>query len=262
MTPLWRRPIWLLGHAVAISACLLFVRLGFWQLDRLDERKARNEIIAERADGRPVDVLDVVGGDEADYRRVRAEGEFDVGGEVTIRNRTLQGSVGRHVVTPLVLDDGSLLYVNRGWVPVDGVVPAPPAGRAGVEGLLRASEQREGIGPRDADEGVLMELNRIDLQRLQRQVDGEVLPLWLQQTAPASDGELPILLDPPPRDEGPHLSYAVQWFLFTAVVGIGYPALLRRRSEQASDEGGEPAVHGEHLSGDVAGIVGEQEHDR
>lgn len=236
MTPLWRRPIWLLGHLIAIGACVLFVRLGFWQLERLEDRKARNEIIAERADGEPVDVLDVVRGDEADYRLVRAEGTFDVGAQVTVRNRTLQRSVGRHVVTPLVMSDGSLLYVNRGWVAVDGEVPDPPGGRVEVEGLLRATQERDGLGPRDPDEGVLTELNRIDLDRLQQQVDAEVLPLWLQQTAPEPDGDLPILLEPPARDEGPHLSYALQWFLFTAVVGIGYPVLLRRRSAQAAHE--------------------------
>jgi cytochrome oxidase assembly protein ShyY1 len=128
---------------------------------------------------------------------------------------------------------------------------------------------RGGIGPRDAADGVLRELNRIDLERLQQQVppDAEVLPLWLQQSAPET--ETPILLDPVARDEGPHLSYAAQWFMFTAVVAIGYPILLRRRTQQhreelsdASDERREPTVDGEHLAGDVAGVVGQQEHDR
>jgi cytochrome oxidase assembly protein ShyY1 len=259
-TPLWRRPIWILGHVIALTACLLFVRLGLWQLDRLEEKKARNDVIAERADAPPVDALTVVGGDEAEYRHVVAEGSYDDDGTVTIRNRSLQGTVGRHVVTPLVLADGSWLYVNRGWIALEGDVPDAPAGDVEVEGLLRATEERGSIGPRDPAEGALRELNRVDLERLQQQVDVEVQPHWLQLTS--STQESPILLDPLARDEGPHLSYAIQWFLFTAVVGIGYPVLLRRRMQQASDERRQPAVDGDHLTGDVAGIVGQQEHHR
>ena len=231
-TPLWRRPIWLLGHLIALTACVLFVQLGFWQLERLDERRDRNELIRARSLGAPVDALSVARLDEAEYRNVTARGRFDLENEVTIRNRTLAGSVGRHVVTPMVLEDGSWLYVHRGWIPVDGPVPPPEDGVVTVEGVLRASEVRGSLGPRDPAEGVLDELNRVDLGRLQQQAPRgvEVLPVWLQQTAP--DTESPILLEPLPLDEGPHLSYAVQWFLFTGVVGIGYPILLRRRMQQ------------------------------
>ena len=243
MTPLWRRPIWILGHLVALTACVLFVRLGFWQLDRLDQKRDRNAIIAARADRDPVDVVEVVRTDEADYRHVTASGRYERDGEVTIRNRTLQGTVGRDVVTPLVLDDGSWLYVNRGWIGLAEEVPSAPRGDVRIEGLLRATEERGSIGPRDPASGTLTELNRVDLERLQQQAPSgvEVLPLWLQQTAPET--ETPILLDPPARDEGPHLSYAIQWFLFTGVVGVGYPILLRKRMR--SDEEREPAVDGD-----------------
>ena len=264
-TPLWRRPIWLLGHVIALTACVTFVRLGIWQLDRLDERRERNAVVESRSTGEPVDALSVVRDEDAQYRRVVAEGRWMPDGEITIRNRTLQGSVGRHVVTPLELADGSWLYVNRGWVPVDVRPPPPCEAEESVEGVLRASETRRSIGPRDPSDGVLTELNRVDLGRLQAQVDAEVVPVWLQLESSSAmragcNDELPIPLDPLPLDEGPHLSYAMQWFLFTAVVGIGYPLLLRRRIAQ-SDEGGEPAVDGEHLAGDVAGVVGQQEHD-
>jgi len=234
-TPLWRRPIWILGHVVALTACVLFVRLGLWQLDRLDEKQARNEVIAARADAATVDALTVLGDDDAEYRHVTATGEYDDDGTVTIRNRSLQGTVGRHVVTPLVLEDGSWLYVNRGWIGVEGGVPDAPPGAVTEEGLLRATEERGSIGPRDPADGVLTELNRIDLERLQQQApEGvEVQPQWLHLLSSQQDS--PIPLDPPSRDEGPHLSYAIQWFLFTGVVGIGYPILLRRRMQSHDD---------------------------
>jgi surfeit locus 1 family protein len=230
-TPVWRRPIWLLGHVVALVAVLSFVRLGVWQLDRLHEKQARNRIIAARSDGPPIAIEDV-DPDRAEYQHVEATGTFDVDDEVTIRNRTFEGVVGRHVVTPLVLDDGTAVLVDRGWIPLDGSPPAPPAGEVTVDGVLLKTQERS-IGPKDPDAGVLDELNRVDVQRVQQQVDVDLYPLYVQLQAPAPVGDYPEVLEPPPRDEGPHRSYAFQWFLFAAVVVVGYPILLRRRSRQA-----------------------------
>jgi cytochrome oxidase assembly protein ShyY1 len=83
-----------------------------------------------------------------------------------------------------------------------------------IEGLLRASGSSQ---------------TGVDVDEIAAALDRDLFPLYLQQSAPEPDGEYPILLDPPARDEGPHLSYAVQWFLFTGVVLVGYPILLRRR---------------------------------
>lgn len=225
--PVWRRPIWLLGHVVALSAVVAFVRLGVWQLDRLDEKKARNRIIAERADGPAIDLSDVVV-ERAAYQHVVATGRFDPSGEVLIRNRSFQGSVGAHVVTPLVVDDGAVL-VNRGWVPLDGEPAPAPTGVVTVEGLLFDTQERT-IGPTDPPDGLLDVLNRVDVGRIDQQYGADLYPLYLSQSAPDAEGDYPIRLPPPARDEGPHQSYAVQWFLFAGVVVVGYPLLLRRRS--------------------------------
>ena len=214
MTPLWRRPIWILGHLIALTAVLVFVRAGVWQLDRLDQKKDRNREIAARSDGPAVDVEDVAV-DDGKYQHVTAHGVFTPGADVLIPYRTYEGNVGAHVMTPLVLDDGMAVLVNRGWIPVDTAAPAAPTGEVDVDGiLLTTQDRRQGV---DVD-GVAAEAG----------VD-DPYPLWLQQYEPAPDGDYPVRLPPPARDEGPHLSYAIQWFLFTGVVLIGYPLLLRRR---------------------------------
>jgi surfeit locus 1 family protein len=230
-TPVWRRPIWLLGHVIALAAVVAFVRLGVWQLDRLDEKQARNRIIAERADGPAVDIADV-DVERAEYQHVRATGRFDEADQVLIRNRSYNGTLGSHVVTPLVLDGERAVLVNRGWVPLDGDAPSPPDGVVTVEGLLLSSQERS-IGPKDPTDGRLAVLNRVDVVRIDAQTELELFPLFLSQALPEPNGDFPIRLDPPPRDEGPHLSYAIQWFLFTGVVLVGYPILLRRRIRQA-----------------------------
>ena len=237
MTPLWRRPIWLLGHLVALVAVVSFVRLGVWQLDRLDEKQARNRLIAARTDGPAIDIEDV-DLDVAEYQKVRARGRFAPAEQVLIRNRSYQGAVGYHVVTPLVLDDGRTVLVNRGWAPLDSSAQralTPELEELTVEGILRETETRGRVGPRDPASGELEVLNRVDVERVQEQSDRRLLPLWLQLVEPAPpQGELPLVLPPPPRDEGPHRSYAIQWFLFATVVGVGYPILLRRRVHESA----------------------------
>ena len=229
MTPLWRRPIWLLGHVVALAAMLAFARLGDWQLDRLEERRDRNRVIAERADG-PAVGIDDVDVSRAEFQHTSARGRFDTTDEVLIRNRSYRGTLGANVVTPLVVRGSDAVLVNRGWIPLATEPPAPPEGTVTVEGLLLAS-QRRGIGPRDAAEGRLTVLNRVDVARIDAQSELDLFPLYLSLVTPEPEGDYPIPLDPPVRDEGPHRSYAIQWFLFTGIVLIGYPILVRRRMQ-------------------------------
>jgi cytochrome oxidase assembly protein ShyY1 len=227
VTPLWRRPIWLLGHVVALAAVVAFARLGLWQLDRLEEKRDRNRLIAERADGPAIDIAEV-DIERAEFQHTRATGRFDTGDQVLIRNRSYRGTLGANVVTPLVLRGSSAVLVNRGWIPLDTEPPDPPDGEVTVEGLLLASQQR-GIGPRDPADGRLAVLNRVDVRRIDAQSELDLFPLHLSLARPEPEGDYPIPLDPPVRDEGPHRSYAIQWFLFTGIVLIGYPILLRRR---------------------------------
>lgn len=246
MTPFWRRPIWILGHLIALTAVVVFVRAGFWQIDRLHEKQARNRLEATRSDGPAVDIETVQVAD-AQYQHVRMTGHFLESDQVLIRNRAFAGTNGSYVVTPFVFADGRAVLVNRGWIGVDDAPPKPPSGELSeirIEGLLLQTQVHH-IGPKDPPTGRLAVLNRLDVQRVQQQVDVQLYPLFLQQTVPATPkGELPILVERPPRDEGPHRAYAIQWFLFATVVLVGYPFLMRKRArDQApSSQQGEAAV--------------------
>src|SRR5829696_8096941 len=129
------RPRWLVGTIVAVLLVVLFVNLGFWQLRRLDERRDRNALVEDRSSA-PVQPLAEVVDPRTDvgrvgavvYRRASARGRYDADGEVRIRSRSLDGRPGEHVVTPLRLDDGNALAVNRGFVPLSTDVPPPARG--------------------------------------------------------------------------------------------------------------------------------------
>ena len=109
-------------------------------------------------------------------------------------------------------------------------MPVPDGLLPPVEGFLRSTETAAGVQVDDPDEGVLDALARPDLARLQQQLPYPILPAYVQLEAqsPEQAGPLPVPVPRPELDDGPHLSYAVQWFLFSAIALVGYPLVLRK----------------------------------
>jgi surfeit locus 1 family protein len=237
------RPRWIVFHVVVITVIVVMINLGFWQLRRLDERRAFNDAVSARIDEPAVGLDELippaaeVGDDElasVEWRPVETAGRYLPDEEVRIVNRSQGGRAGDNVVTPLLLDDGRVLLVVRGFTPLDSDPAPAPTGRVIVEGRLRRSDVRHTAALSDPAEGDLTTAHRVDIPRLAAQLPGEVVPMYVELTrsAPQEAGELPEPVAEPTLDEGPHLSYAVQWFLFSALVAIGW-FLAVRRSQQA-----------------------------
>jgi cytochrome oxidase assembly protein ShyY1 len=245
------RPRWVLSHLLIALLVVVMVSLGFWQLRRLHEKQAANRAVKANTAlaETPVDSLlspggDYAAGNAAAFRRVTATGTYDVANEVIVRARTLNGQPGVWVLTPLRLAGGSAVVVNRGFLPSAGTpdsVPAdaaPPGGTVSVHGLVQATQTRGAIGATDPADGHLFDMARADVARLAQQVGYPLLPAYVQlkTSDPASPGSLPTPLPDPVLDEGPHLSYAIQWFLFSTIAVIGYPLILRRRARQGDEK--------------------------
>jgi cytochrome oxidase assembly protein ShyY1 len=237
-----RRPKWIFGHVLAVVAVVGFVNLGFWQLRRHDERAEQNAVVEERGTASPAPLRDLIAryGPEPEaleYRRATITGTYVVEEEVLWQARTLRGVSGHDVLTPLLTEDGVVL-IDRGWVPIDATGPpvpdaSPPAGETTLVGLIRAGSTRSGLGPRDPETGVLQRVSRVDIDRLRGQITGDVHPFYvlLESQQPPQLVALPLLQDPPEVTGGPHLSYAVQWFVFAAIAAVGYPVLLRKTAQ-------------------------------
>ena len=234
-----RRPKWIIATVVVLTLCAVFVRLGVWQLDRLEERRLTNAVAVERLNAEPVE-LSILMSETADldalqYRRVAVEGEYDPSEEVLIRSQVELGQAGFHVITPLVGDDGYAVLVNRGWVPITmdttPVDAAPASGRQTVEGWVHLTQTRPPLG-KEEPSGDLDVLSRVDIERIGHQTPHELAPVYVVAMGEGGD-DLPIRVDPPDfTDEGPHLGYAIQWFGFAAVGLIGYFFLMRREHGQ------------------------------
>lgn len=242
-------PRMLVLHVVVLAVVLVLANLGMWQLSRLEEARARTDAQQQRLEAAPVPVGELLAGVPLadtdrlaglEFRRVTATGTYRPGAEVLQRGRSHQGRAGFHVLTPLDLTDGGTIVVRRGWVPFDNELrppvadAAPPGGTVTVEGYLERSIPQP-TGPltqRDPAEGALDIVFHADLARLGPQLGSDVLPMLvhLEQQSPPTDGELPVPAPRPALDDGPHLSYAIQWFSF-ALIGAGmYGLWLRRRA--------------------------------
>jgi surfeit locus 1 family protein len=225
---------------IVVAAALVTVvcvAAGIWQLARLQQERDRNDALRTGLAAPPLVVEGRLPADRDPdalrYHRATASGRFDVAHEVVLYGRTQDGQAGNHLLTPLVLADGSALVVDRGWVPLamdDPPVESalPPEGPVTVEGVLLASE---GGLPGEArpDDGPVTTLARTDLAALQAQLPYAIAPvsLLLREQEPPG-GALPQPAPLPELSEGPHLSYAIQWFCFAAIAVIGGVILLRR----------------------------------
>ncbi len=199
----------ILGAVFALAVAVACVRLGFWQLDRLGQRRARNAIVAARLALPPLEVGRGTAPDSARQRRLIARGVYDYAGELISPGKSFDGTPGVALVTPLRLEDGSAVFVDRGWV------PSPDARRVD-QSLYREADTAtvEGIGSEEYD--------------VSPAIPYPVVPFILRETGTAAPRGLPRRWPAPALDDGPHLSYAVQWFSFALIIVVGTGALLRK----------------------------------
>ena len=260
------RPRWILSHVLILVLVVVMVNLGFWQLRRLDEKKAhnaevrRNEAIAAA----PVDTIlqtsdPTSRGSDLAFRRVTVTGTYDTANEVIVRARSSNSRPGVWVASPLRLANGDGVIVVRGFLPTQGTpdaVPSgaePPSGMVTVEGLVQETQTRGLFGATDPSGVRLTDVARVDVERLQQQLPYRLYPVWVQLTSssPVQAGGEPEVLPLPTLDEGPHLSYAIQWFIFSTIAVVGYPLILRRsarnRELTADEEASEDADESEDL---------------
>lgn len=228
------RPRWIGLTVATIVVVVVCVLLGMWQLDRLEGRREANARYAAglASPARPLETL-LASDEPLAYRRAVATGTYDTEHEVILYGRALDGRPGNHMLTPLVLPSGRAVVVDRGWVPFEIDEPgderaAPPPGEVEVTGTLFAP-QPGGAGEVQPGERRVTTMRSVDLEAYARDVPYELEPWFLQLSTPAPAGDgLPVPEPPPDLSDGPHLSYAFQWFAFGTIAAIGYVVLLRR----------------------------------
>lgn len=239
------RPKWIAFHVLVFGSIAFMIWLAFWQLDRLDERRAFNDLVAEQIEQPPAPLaalLEPAGDDPSsiEWRQAIVTGQY-LPEQIVWFNRSQGGLAGDNVLSALVTADGTTVVVNRGFVPLGAEVPAAPTADVEILARVRLPQERQLGELTDTNDAStpLTEVRRIDLGQLSAQLPGEVAPVYLDliDSIPAIAATDPSPVPPPVLDEGPHLSYAVQWFIFAVCVLIGWVLAVRRsiRSRRRSE---------------------------
>ncbi|MBM3714708.1 SURF1 family protein [Microbacterium sp. LMI1-1-1.1] len=246
-----------IGIAVLFAIACGF--LSHWQFSRNEERSAALRLVADNYDQEPVALGDLLApGAELDpldeWRPVRLSGQYLADEELLVRNRAHGGSAAYEVLVPFRQDDGRVLLVDRGWLPPGDrqsepdAIPAPPSGNVDIVVRVRPGEPVPASG-RTAEAGQVPTIN---------------LGLVAEQTGPLEQGayglivsedpavaDMPLTIEPPSDDPGPHLSYAIQWILFAAM-GFAFIAYVivseRRIRREEAEEAREAHARGEEAA--------------
>jgi cytochrome oxidase assembly protein ShyY1 len=246
-------PRWLGLSLLMLGLAGVMVGLGNWQLHRYHERSAINARIDAGGRAAPTALERVLREPSgsvgpsgpppsaaAEWTRVTVSGRYDPAHEVLARGRTVKSVVGFEVITPLVLDSGAAVLVDRGWVPparggASAVpqVPPAPGGTVTVVGRVHLTESRPGTIARRAGR---VEVRRISVAQLAAELPYPVYGAYVlmdSQDPPAD----PALVAIPAQHENAwqNAGYVVQWWIFAGLTIAGLVWLIRR--EPRTDAG-------------------------
>ena len=238
---------WIATALAVLVLAAVCVQLGRWQLHRLEERRARNEVTRSNlaAPAAPIDqILGAQGlvGDQHAWRTAVVSGRYDASKQIILKYRNVSDRPGFEIVTPLVMADGKALLVDRGFLARQGAelmpghVPAVPTGEVTVTGRLQRSERGGSTNGGTPDNGTARLINGPDFAKVLglNLYDGY---LTVDKQEPANDpafGAFPG----PEIDDGPHFFYALQWFFF-ALLALGGLVYFSRQ-ESRGDKSAEP----------------------
>jgi surfeit locus 1 family protein len=246
----FNRKWWWTTLLVLIGIAVL-ARLGIWQLDRLEQRRAHNAEVGTQLAQPPLDLVRVTLPDDLTVLRGRqatVRGEYDLSRQIALTQQNWNNSPGFHLIAPLVIEGtGEAVLVDRGWLPTaqlnaDNWTAYDVEGPVSVMGYIQLSQGLDNAASGGGTEAKpRWEWYRLDIDAIGEQMPYALSPVYLQQVPPAEGNtSLPFRarLDAD-LSEGNHLSYAIQWFIFAAILAAGYVYFVGKRTEEPSAMDGE-----------------------
>ncbi len=232
----------------ALAATIVFLRLGFWQVDRLHERRAWNAMIIHARLSNPMPLLQLSSDTAvAHYRAATVDGRFDYDHEIILSSRTRRGSPGVELLTPVqVSGTDTAVLVNRGWVySPDGTTVDQSKWREGdvahLAGYVELFNTDTSI-TRASNPRVIRRIGSADVAT---KVPYPLAPFYLVAVGDTADLSHPARRDLPVLDDGPHRGYAMQWFSFALISLVGAGVVVRReraKRDGPGDASGGPAL--------------------
>jgi len=240
---------WAVTTLLVFVGAVICIRLGIWQLDRLEQRRAFNSQVETMRAAIPLDLNLSTPEDisSMEWRAVTVTGEYDFENQVVLRNQYTDGVYGFHLITPLLYNPSigsgqapTAVLVNRGWIPAESDSSPEDwrvydeAGEVTVTGQIRLGQGKPAFGgvadalPMDGTR--LAVWNNLDVEKMSGQFPYPILDVFIQPAVEVGDADPPIPYQPIIElTEGSHFGYALQWFTFATILFLGYPFYLRKQ---------------------------------
>ncbi|MBX6321821.1 MAG: SURF1 family protein [Rhodospirillaceae bacterium] len=225
---------------MALPAVLVMLALGTWQVQRLHWKTALIESRVARTTGPAVPFPFTAEGvdlKDLEFRRSRVTGRFDHDHEIHLLARSLTGGAGYQIITPLTVTQGphagTVVLVNRGWVPMERRDPATRAagqvsGEVTVEGVIRLPGVQHWMVPDNAPDRNVWFWTDLPAMVRSLGIAGPVAPVFLEAGPAANPGGLPVggqtRIDLP----NDHLQYAITWYSLAVALAVIWFLYTRR----------------------------------
>lgn len=231
----------------AFAFAFIAISLGVWQAGRAQQKAAQFTQAQQANAGTPIvltaTLLDPL---EVDHRRVIVRGEFLPEATIYLDNRLYKGAPGFFVLTPMRLDNGVAVVINRGWMPAPAAgrtttePPPTPRGMLSIEGHA-VQQIASFMALRGAAKGKLGEIwPNFSFDAYAKESNLTLQPFVVQQSSALDDG---LVRDWPSPGAGTekNIGYALQWFLLAALslgVWAWFVVIKPRRSPHAGADDG------------------------
>ncbi len=227
----------LLTTAFAVPALAVLLGLGIWQLQRMVWKETLIQTVVDRtnAPAVPLPSGKVLGQSDVaalEFRRVRVTGDLQHGSSMELLNRTLDGRVGVHVITPLVRLDGDVVLIDRGWAPpeVSSGGGAPDVERAEIEGFVRAFRVPGRFVPEN-EPGRDLWYSMDAAEMAAAAGVEEVVPVYVAVVPVEAAGGFPRAVAPGVNLRNSHRQYAITWFGLAAGLLAVFAVFHTRRTD-------------------------------
>lgn len=238
----WKFTPRLWPSVVTLLVLPILVSLGFWQLDRAEQkRELYQQFIKQQSAGminlnQSMDLIspksDIL------WRHIQLTGQFENRKHILLDNQVLNREPGYFVLTPLKLsDENTWLLVNRGWLsagadrniapeintPIDEIELTAVATDVPVTGILLGNNNVEKLND------TIFRVQRIDIEEVSELAGLKLLP-FIARLEPESDHGFVREWVMPGSGEEKHLGYAFQWFALSLTLLIIYIVVNTRRT--------------------------------
>lgn len=231
---------WGFTTLLVLGGVFVLIRLGFWQLDRLESRREFNQHYMTQIASPPINLngeINFKDLENMEYRKVEVSGYYEFDNEIYLQNQAWENIPGYRVVTPLKIDQTNLfVFIDRGWISLEDLefideINAKYVQQQELKGIIRLSQSENDFG-RDINN--IEEINPkfflyVDLELLQQNTELNLLPIYIQNADEQNIVKPFTKLPEIEITEGPHMGYAMQWFFFASLLGFGFPFFIKKQ---------------------------------